>query len=415
MVEIPQQEFVSIADLKADGQNPNRMTDRQRKSLAESITRYGFIVPIITNKDLLIADGEQRWEVAKGLGMTQVPVIRLPVEDVDRRLLRQVLNKLRGEHELLLDAQEFDRIISMGHEDDLKQLLDLSDSQIERYLNEIREPKEETYEIPEIEKIQTDIKRGDIFQLSKHRLMCGDATNKEDVQALMDGNKAELLITDPPYGVEYKQGKFTGIEVQSPFPKIVNDDLKGVKLFQFLCLAFKNIYDYLADGSPCYIFSPSMTPSLAILYAAIETGFHMQSEIIWVKPSFILGRADYYWQHEKIWYGYKNNPHKWFGKRNLSTVWEMSRVASSKYEHPTQKPIPLIKNAIFNSSDVKAHIVDMFGGSGSTLIACEQTDRICYMMEIEPRYCEIIARRWEAYTGQKAVKISEKDVSKSNN
>jgi len=140
MVEIPQQELISVSDLKVDQQNPNRMTDRQRKSLAESITRYGFIVPIITNKDLLIADGEQRWEVAKGLGMTQVPVIRLLVEDVDRRLLRQVLNKLRGEHELLLDAQEFDRIISMGHEDDLKQLLDLSDTSIKNYLLKIENP-----------------------------------------------------------------------------------------------------------------------------------------------------------------------------------------------------------------------------------------------------------------------------------
>jgi len=412
---IPEPETVSIDQLKVDGQNPNKMTDRQLKSLAESIQRFGFIVPIITNKDLLIADGEQRWIIAKSLGMKQVSVIRLPVEDVDRRLLRQVLNKLRGEHELLADAYEFERIIQAGHEEDLKHFLDLSDSQLERYLSEIHEPKPEDYEIPEIDKIKTDIKRGDIYQLGNHRLMCGDATNKQDVEALMNGKKADMIFTDPPYGVEYEQGKFTGIKVKNPFPEIANDDLQGLQLYEFLKVAFTNCFNHSNEGTPIYVCSPSMTPSLMILYSAVASGFHMQSELIWVKHHFILGRGDYHWQHEKMWYGYKSNPHHWFGYRNLSTIWEVPTIPSGRYEHPTQKPLLLVKMAIDNSSNSGSCVLDLFGGSGSTLIACQQTGRTCYMMEIEPRYCQVIINRWEAYTKQKSVKISENNVPQNNN
>lgn len=164
-VTIPQQELVEVGKLRVDGENPNRMTPKQLERLKTSVEKYGFIVPIITNKDLVVADGEQRLTVAKSLNMLKVPTIRLPIEDVDRRLLRQVLNKLRGEHELVADALEFERIIRAGHEDNLKHLLDLSDSQLERYLAEIREPKDESYEIPEIDKIHTDIQRGDIYKL----------------------------------------------------------------------------------------------------------------------------------------------------------------------------------------------------------------------------------------------------------
>lgn len=156
-VTIPNSTLVDVNKLKVDGENPNRMTDKQLTRLKSSIEKYGFIVPIITNRDLLVADGEQRLTTAKALNMKQVPVIRLSVEDVDRRLLRQVLNKLCGEHDLVADAYEFERIIQAGHEDELKHLLDLSDSQIERYLTEIHEPKTEDFEIPEIDKIKTSI------------------------------------------------------------------------------------------------------------------------------------------------------------------------------------------------------------------------------------------------------------------
>ncbi len=186
-IQIPKQEFVDTSSLKVDGKNPNRMTKEQHERLASSIKKWGWLVDIITNKDLLVADGEQRLIVAKELGMPQVGIRRLPVEEVDRRLLRQVLNKLRGEHELLLDAEEFESIIDAGGKDDLKYLLDLTDAKLERYLQELSPPKDEDFEIPEIDKVETDIKKGDIIELGKHRLMCGDSTNPENVRALMGG------------------------------------------------------------------------------------------------------------------------------------------------------------------------------------------------------------------------------------
>jgi len=396
MIEIPNQELIAISDLKVDGQNPNRMTDRQRKSLVESIQRYGFIVPIITNKDLLIADGEQRWEVAKGLSMAQVPVIRLPVEDVDRRLLRQVLNKLRGEHELLLDAQEFDRIISMGHEDDLKQLLDLSDSQIERYLNEIREPKEETYEIPEIEKITTSIQRGDIYALGKHRLMCGDSTTS-DLSCLMHNKQADMLFTDPPYGFEVFGAEKNRKYNTAYLPKYEKwvPQLKEVTKADSVCAIWEN------------------WRHIPRLWQILEEQYKIINLVIW----FATNRHQAYHQkwfynhYEPLIVGAKGNYYFDFDyAKAKGTTDVLSHIVDSI--HTTNE------NVVFGTKPVKLHlpllniytkkgdlILDLFGGSGSTLIACEQTNRICYMMEIEPRYCQIIINRWEAYTGKKAIKV----------
>jgi len=195
MVSIPQSELVPISELKVDGENPNRMTSKQLARLKKSVEKYGFIVPIITNKDLLVADGEQRLNIAQTLKMKQVPVIRLPIEDVDRRLLRQVLNKLRREHELIADALEFERIIGAGHEDELKHLLDLSDSQLERYLAEIREPKEIPPPKP-LEEIETDIQLGDRFRLGEGELICGDCL--EAMQTLPD-HSIDFVMFSPPY------------------------------------------------------------------------------------------------------------------------------------------------------------------------------------------------------------------------
>ena len=200
-VTIPTPRLVATSSLRADGKNPNRMTREQLDRLKASIKKFGFIVPIITNKDLVIADGEQRWIVANELAMPQVLIIDLPVEEVDRHLLRQVMNKLRGEHDLLLDAEEFESIIEAGREDDLKFLLNLTDGKLEKYLQELHPPKDETYEIPAIDTITTDIEKGDIIKLGKHYLMCGDSTKKEDVYALTSGKK-NFVLTDPPYNVE---------------------------------------------------------------------------------------------------------------------------------------------------------------------------------------------------------------------
>jgi DNA modification methylase len=397
-IQIPPVEPVSVSLLKVDGQNPNRMTKDQHERLATSIKKYGFIVPVITNRDLLIADGEQRFEVAKSLGMAQVPVIRLEVEDVDRRLLRQVLNKLRGEHELIADALEFEKIIGAGREDDLKHLLDLNDSQLERYLTEIHEPKPEDYEIPEIDKIHTDIKRGDIYILGKHRLMCGDAAKKHDVEDLMNGQKAEVVCTDPPYGI----GK-----------DIEGDDREGVEFDKWNETWLSNLI--IEDNAPLISYHSTRTfPSL--VNAAERTGWHFE-------------RALWYYRPDKFpvhtW-------HNWMLTSQIILLFSHSDIIFQRKEpadhdcysltagslgkerlHPTQKLPMHIKQLL--SHFAGNTVLDLFGGSGSTLIACEQTGRVCYMMEIDPRYCQVIVDRWEKYTGQKAVKTGENNVPANSN
>ena len=392
-VEIPQAETVDITLLKTDQDNPNRMTPQQLERLRTSIEKYGFIVPIITNKDLLIADGEQRWIVAKQLNMTRVPVIRLPVEDVDRRLLRQVLNKLRGEHELLADAYEFDRIIQAGHEEDLKQLLLLNDSQIERYLTEIHEPNPETYEIPEIDKIQTDIQRGDIYILGKHRLMCGDATNKQDVEALMNGNKADMVFTDPPYNINLRCiGN----------PNIFSDDKKDAEYLTFLGQSFDNFIEVTSNPSAFYVKSANRDGN-QFKQLLEDRGINFHQWLIWLKDSGALGNSDYLQNYETITYGYRGK-HFFYGERGRAKAAEFFH-REKETVHVAETPTELVKKTILNSSLKDNIVLDLFGGSGSTLIACEQTNRTCYMMEIEPRYCQIIINRWEHYTNQKATKL----------
>jgi DNA modification methylase len=381
MIQIPERELVPIEQLKVDGDNPNQMTDKQHARLKTSIEKYGFIVPIITNKDLLIADGEQRLTVAQSLQMHQVPVIRLPVEDVDRRLLRQVLNKLRGEHELLLDAQEFEKIIEAGGEDDLKHLLDLSDSGLEKYLREIREPHEESYEVPEIDKIETDIKRGDIYKLGEHRLMCGDAT--QDIPKLLGETKADVLLTDPPYGINIIKGKQGSLGLSKTYTSVINDD-KPFNPEHLLSLANIQILfgaNYYADKLPC-------KSGWIVWYKhAEQTILPTQSdcELIWTNQDKPIRL------YKCVWTGYFRE-----GENNKTP-----RI------HPTQKPIKLLSTIVQNYSHNPQIILDPYGGSGSTLIACEQTGRACYMMEIDPRYCQVIIDRWQKYTGQKAVKITK--------
>ena len=389
MIEIPEATLINTDKLKVDGDNPNKMTPKQLERLKSSVTKYGFIVPIITNKDLLVADGEQRLTTARALNMKQVPVIRLPIEDVDRRLLRQVLNKLRGEHELLADAYEFERIIKAGHEDDLKQLLDLSDSHLERYLAEIREHKDEDYEVPEIDKIETDIKRGDVFQLHMHRLMCGDATQEDDVKALMNGKKANLGLHDPPYGTKLFAGKptrfysgshSTGHKPSQIYAPIIGDEnqIDPKPLLELCTTTLLFGANYFADKLP---LSPAW--------------------IVWDKQTNSIrnfGDAELIWTNQKD--TIRLITHTWHGFRK-------GNETGQKRLHPAQKPIKLLSELIEEYSEKNQTILDLFGGSGSTLIACEQTGRHCYMMEIDPRYCQIIINRWQQYTGKKAVKIGE--------
>jgi DNA modification methylase len=398
---IPQVELIPISDLKVDGENPNRMTERQREALSTSMDRYGFIIPIITNKDLLIADGEQRWEVAKERGMAEVPVVKLDVEDVDRRLLRQVLNKLKGQHREELDAQEFLRIVEAGEQDTLQALISLSERDVQRYLDLVKDPKEEEYDAPDIDIIQTDIQRGEIHQLGNHRLMCGDATLEDDAKQLMGEAQADMVFTDPPY---------TAFGSSDALAKDIVDD-KMIR--PFLRGFMGNIRLHTKLGGHIYIFTDCKT------YPAFHEenkviGLSPKNLIVWYKRNARLGSM-YSNSHELIWFLSNRNTKKRLTQQLIhektvygeTNVWDIPINTTKERLIFSQKPIEVCERAIHNSSENPDIVLDLFGGSGSTLIACEQTGRTCYMMEIDPRYCQIIIDRWEAYTGQTAVKVKE--------
>lgn len=405
-IAIPAEEYVATSSLKVDGKNPNKLNKKGMERLKKSITKFGFIVPIITNKDLLIADGEQRWNAAKELGMPKVKVIRLPVAEVDRHLIRQVMNKLRGEHDELLDAEEFKSIIEDGGEEDLKFLLNLTDSGLDNYMKKLGDEEADGFQAPDLTDVETTITVGDIIQLGAHRLMCGDSTNSEHVAALLNGATPIAMVTDPPYGVEYDPTWRNPHNMKSKFHlpavavgKVNNDDtIDWKKAFEL----FPGDVAYVWHaGKYAAAFSDSLTAA----------GFIMVSQIIWAKPSIVFSRGDYHWKHEPCWYAVrKGRKHNWQGSRTENTVWEIAGMnpmgrSSDKDDartgHGTQKPLECMKRPILNNTAKNEGVYDPFLGSGTTLIAAEQTTRTCYAMELNPAYCEISARRWEQLTGKK--------------
>lgn len=256
-------------------------------------------------------------------------------------------------------------------------------------------------------------KLGDVYRLGSHRLMCGDSTNLKHAEKLMKGAKADLIFTDPPYGVAYEQGKFTGSTPKKKFDPIANDEKQGKDLYDFLAAIWKCAHAMTAEVSVIYSWSPPLLEGAEILKSLVDSGWHIQSQIIWDKTRLVLGRADYQWRHEICWYGYKGKNHFWCGDRDQTSIWQQKR--DNAYEHPTQKPVELAERAIQNSVKETGSVLDLFGGSGSTLIACEKTNRSCYMMELAPQYVDVIIERWENYTGKKAklvVRATDKTLKK---
>jgi len=228
--------------------------------------------------------------------------------------------------------------------------------------------------------------------------MCGDSTTTNDVDRLMDGKKANILITDPPYNIDY-------VGKTKDAMKIQNDKMSNDEFYRFLMDCYANALVVLDDGAAAYIFHAD-TEGVNFRAAFEDAGFHLANVCIWVKQSMVIGRSDYQWQHEPVLYGWKpSGSHKWYSDRKQTTVWNFNRPTASRL-HPTMKPIELVSYPITNSTQSNAIVIDLFGGSGSTLIACEQLNRICYMMELDEKYCDIIIKRWETFTGEKAKLIN---------
>jgi DNA modification methylase len=401
-IQIPAVELADPQTLTIDGDNPNRMTKRQLVALEEDIKRFGFIIPIITNKDGLIADGQNRWEWAKLKGLAKVPIIRLNVSDVDRRMLRQILNKLHGTHLEDLDAREYLKIMEANQRETFLRLSAISDKNFQSIILN-------SQCIPLDDKDSTigpsEIKCGDMYRLGNHRLICGDAQDPEIISSLIGEDKVSLIFTDPPYGIDYaSKNEFLnsldkGNRIQEP---IKNDD---INIESLMTKTLENIKPHLSDYNAYYICIASLTIH-QLLDALEETGYEMHGILVWVKDKTILGRIDYSSQHELLAYGWVNH-HKFYAKQE-SSVWFIDKPSSSPL-HPTMKPLPLIRKAIQNSSLENEVVLDPFAGSGSTLIACEQLTRRCLSVELDPHYCSVIISRWEQFTGKKAEKLNRSE------
>ena len=377
---------IDINKLQPASYNPRQISTKQYKDLKESVNRFGIVDPIIVNKNgNVVIGGHQRLKVCKDLKHTEIDCVVLDLTKEEERELNIRLNKSGGEFDIDILANEFE----------IEELKDWGFKEIELGLNidKIIEGNTEDDHIPEVK--ESRVKLGDIWELGKHRLMCGDSTKESDVSKLMNGQKADMVFTDPPYGCDLKSTRL-GEEV-------INDELQGDDLINFFDAVFKNIP--LKDWGVLYWFYS--TNRVAETRAIAEKYYKLKDTIIWVKDSFVPGRNDYHNKFEPVLYlekiGKGEVKRIWNGQRDKSNVWNFDRDRNVK--HPTNKPVQLIKFALLNSSNKNNIIIDPFLGSGSTLIACEKTNRICYGMELDTKYCDVIIERWEQFTGQKATKL----------
>ena len=393
-------EQVPVDDLRLDPTNPRRISDAQLESLTHSIQRFGLVDPIIARRNGQVIGGHQRLIAARRLGHDIVPVVYVELSDEQARLLGLALNRISGDWDnqllarLLSDLQEAPDVdISLaGFEDDeIQKLLKTIDARDRRH-------REETFDVAaaiDAAKRDPGVERGDMWQLGDHRIMCGDSADAGDVAGLMGGVSARLIVTDPPYGVEYAGSG------RAKRKRIDNDHL-GADQASFWTEAFRH---WPLNGD-AYVFSPSGPLISKLCASVVAAGIDHHQWLIWVKDRLVLGRSHYHYRHEHIFYGWKGKS-SWNGSRKQDSVWQETRPDASP-EHPTIKPVPLCERGIENSSSENDVVVDPFLGSGTTLIAAERTGRRCYGMELDPHYCRVVIARWEAFSGQSAEKVSER-------
>lgn len=386
--------LLPLKELKASKHQRNKHPDDQLERLAKIMREHGVRHPIhISKLSGEVCFGHGRWEAAKLNGWKEFPVVYQDFKD-DKEEYACVQSDNAIAHWAELDLSLInDDLLKLGDEFDIE-LLGIKDLAV---IAPSVEPQCDEDEVPE--HVEPLAKLGDVYSLGRHRVMCGDSTSVDAVEKLMDGEKADMVFTDPPYGVSYEQGKFTGQKPKNKFKPIANDEKRGSELYDFL-LSIWGCIHAVTDVCVVYSWSPPLLEGAEILNSLVDSGFHIQSQIIWDKKRLVLGRADYQWRHEICWYGYKGKNHYWCGDRDQTSVWEQKR--DSEYKHPTQKPVELGERAINNSCKRDGNIIDLFGGSGSTLIACEKTNRKCFMMELDPHYVDVIVARWKKYTGKKA-------------
>lgn len=385
---------IKLSDLKPYERNP-RNNKEAVDYVANSIREFGFKNPIIVDKNNVIVAGHTRYLACKKLGIKEVPcVIADDLTDEQIKAFRLADNKVAEIATWDLDLLD----------EELNDLLnfDMSDFGFDVGLEDPEEAQEDEFDIDELPE-EPKAKLGDIYQLGNHRLMCGDSTSIDDVEKLMNGNKADMVFTDPPYGVSASGGR-SQTKDKLGMKAIINDELRNNELTQFLS-DFISVMQY-KEGASIYICYPWATQK-EFTEAIQMNNLKIKNCITWDKKSFGLnGFKGYRPQYEMIYFCCKDD-FEWYGDKAQSNIWQISREIKREEQgkHPTPKPIELIAKALKNSSKQGDIVLDVFGGSGSTLIACEQLNRNCYMMELDPKYIDVIIARWEQFTGKKATKV----------
>ena len=384
-------QLVDINKLVPYANNARTHNKEQILKLRSSLREFGFVNPVIIDREYNVLAGHGRIMAAKEEGIAEVPCVY-----ADHLTEAQKKAYILADNRMALDAGWDEELLSVEMQElqelgfnlsmtgfDEKELTDLLSVDADG------EAKEDDFDLSTALEKAAFVQRGDIWTVGRHKLMCGDATSAEDVSALMGDTKANLILTDPPYGVSFKSA--SGLTIQ-------NDSMKNEEFYTFLLSSFQRMAEHLEKGSSAYVFHAD-TEGLNFRKAFIDAGFHLAGCCIWVKDSLVLGRSDYQWQHEPVLYGFmQNGKHKWYSDRKQTTIWHFDKPKRNA-NHPTSKPLDLLGYPIGNSTQENAVVIDTFGGSGSTLMACEQMNRICYMMELDKKYASVIPRRYIEDTG----------------
>lgn len=399
--EVLQIEYLPIDQLRPSERNARKHTDKDVAAIMQSIKEFGFSDPIgIWGGANIIVEGHGRLLAAQRLGMTEVPCIRLDHLTDDQRRAYAL------SHNRTAELSDWDFSALEAELDDLRNSFDLKAFGFD--IDDQPEVKEDDYSpvLPETPRA----KRGDIWLLGRHRLMCGDSTIAAEVEKLMDGRQVDMFLTDPPYNVN----------VQETAGKIMNDNMDDNSFRQFLTAAFRAAVSVMRPGAAFHIWHAN-TEGYNFMGACRDAGLALRQVLIWVKSSPTLGRQDFQWQHEPCLagdlepedtdaveaalYGWKDGTHRWFKKRKEKTILYYDKPKSSK-EHPTMKPVLMFDYEMQCNTRAGDAVLDLFGGSGTTLIAAEQNGRDAFLMELDPKFCDVIVDRWETLTGQKAILLS---------
>ena len=381
-------EKVPVDCLVPYARNARTHSKEQILQLRASLREFGFVNPILVDADMNIIAGHGRVLAAKAEGMEAVPCVFVEhLTDAQKKAYILADNRLAlsaGWDEELL-ALEFGELKDLGFD---LELTGFDPAEIEKLFGKQEDVQEDDFDVDAAAGEPPIAQPGDLWLLGRHRLLCGDATRSEDVALLMDGKRANLCLTDPPYNVNY----------EGSAGKIQNDNMEAGKFYEFLLAAFKNIETALAGDASIYVFHAD-TEGLNFRRAFAEAGFYLSGTCIWKKQSLVLGRSPYQWQHEPVLFGWKRKgKHAWYTDRKQSTIWEFDKPTKSKL-HPTMKPLDLLAYPIGNSTQANGIVLDTFGGSGSTLMVCQQMDRVCFMSEIDPVFASVIVKRYVELVG----------------